>query len=66
MACLAGKVDKNLSQAQREYIIISGGSANYIKRRMDQGRQGHGLTCLVVADNVWEPEVIGELSKTGM
>lgn len=30
MTCLAGKVDKNMSQAQREYLINSGGSANYI------------------------------------
>ncbi|CAN0348883.1 unnamed protein product, partial [Ascophyllum nodosum] len=33
---------------------------------IQQGRQGQGLRCLVVADNVWNHEVVRELRKTGM
>eukprot|EP00752_Nemacystus_decipiens_P016753 g14991.t1 len=40
--------------------------AAYIKHRMRKGRDGTGLKCLVVADNVWEPEVVSKLLETGM
>lgn len=43
-----------------------GDGAAYIKSRMDKGHGGKGLRCLVVADNVWEPEVVTKLQATGM
>lgn len=37
----------------------SGDNADaYIKQRMENGHGGKGLKCLVVADNVWEKEVV--------
>lgn len=43
-----------------------GDGTAYIKSRMDKGHGGKGLRCLVVADNVWEREVIAKLQDTGM
>lgn len=40
--------------------------ATYIRGRVNKGRNGRGLRCLVVADNVWEEEVVAELRETGM
>ena len=37
--------------------------AAYIKQRLEAGQ---GLKCLVVADNVWEREVVSKLLETGM
>lgn len=39
--------------------------ALYVKRVMD-GKHGDKKKCLVVADNVYEPELVTELKKTGM
>ncbi|CAM9357053.1 unnamed protein product, partial [Ectocarpus sp. 4 AP-2014] len=36
-----------------------------IKEQMHRGHGGKGLKCLVVADNVWEKEVVCELLETG-
>ena len=41
----------------------SSDSAAYIKQRMESCP---GLKCLVVADNVWEKEVVSKLLETGM
>lgn len=38
----------------------------YIRHRMETGHWGNRLKCLVVADNVWEQEVVSELLKTGI
>ncbi|CAB1116775.1 unnamed protein product [Ectocarpus sp. CCAP 1310/34] len=43
-----------------------GTAAAYIKTRMEQGNAGRGLKCLVVADDVWEPEVLDMLRQSGM
>lgn len=40
--------------------------ATYVKKRMKEGQGGQGLRCLVVADNVWEAEVITKLREIGM
>lgn len=40
--------------------------AAYIKRWVEKGRGGNGLKCLVVANNVWEKEVVSKLLETGM
>ena len=66
MVRLAGMVDKNISERVRQALIYSDDGTEHIKRYIEQGRQGQGLRCLVVADNVWEPEVVRELKKTGM
>lgn len=38
----------------------------YIKQRMEEGHAGKGLRCLLVADNVWESDVVLKLLDTGM
>lgn len=40
--------------------------AAYIKQRLEKDRSGQRLTCLLVADNVWEQEVVSKLLETGM
>ncbi|CAB1113373.1 unnamed protein product [Ectocarpus sp. CCAP 1310/34] len=40
--------------------------AAYIRQRMKKGTGGKKLKCLVVADNVWEKEVVSKLLETGM
>lgn len=40
--------------------------AAYIKQQIGEGHGGKGLKCLVVADNVWEAEVVSKLLETGM
>lgn len=42
------------------------GAPYYIKKNIGKGKGGEGLRCLVVADDVWEPEVIATLRGTGM
>eukprot|EP00903_Cladosiphon_okamuranus_P018861 g17349.t1 len=44
----------------------SGDSVDYIKQHMEMGHGGKGLRCLVVADNVWEKEVVSKLRQTGI
>lgn len=41
-------------------------SADYIKHRLKESRGRKGLKCLVVADNVWEKEVVSALQQTDM
>lgn len=38
----------------------------FINEQIAKGRSGRGLRCLVIADNVWEKEVIAKLQETGM
>ncbi len=40
--------------------------AAYVKRVVARGDRGNRLRCLVVADNVWEEEVVSKLLETGM
>ena len=47
-------------------LIYRDSGTEHIKRYIEQGRQGQGLKLLVVAENVWDPEVARELRKTGM
>lgn len=44
----------------------SNDGAAYMKQFVEEGHGRNGLKCLVVADNVWEEEVVSELLKTGM
>eukprot|EP00903_Cladosiphon_okamuranus_P021305 g19576.t1 len=43
-----------------------GDGVAYVKTCMEKGHGGGGLKCLVVADNVWEEEVVSKLLETGM
>eukprot|EP00752_Nemacystus_decipiens_P012279 g10885.t1 len=62
--------------ARRVYEVVGGSvgrppapsddGAAYIKRFVGRGHGGEGSKCLVVADNVWEEEVISKLLETGM
>ncbi|CAM9205126.1 unnamed protein product [Ectocarpus sp. 13 AM-2016] len=38
----------------------------YIKQQVENGHGGKGMKCLVVADNVWESDVVSKLLETGM
>lgn len=40
--------------------------AAFVKRLVEEGHGGQGLKCLIVADNVWEPEVVRQLRDTSM
>lgn len=40
--------------------------AAYVKRLVEEGHGGQGLKCLIVADNVWDPEVVRQLRDTSM
>lgn len=42
------------------------GATRYVKKRLDKGNGGMGLRCLVVADDVWDAEVIVALRETGL
>ena len=66
MKHLAEMVDKNISERVRQNLVHPDSGTEHIKRYIQQGRQGRGLRCLVVADNVWDSEVVRELRKTGL
>eukprot|EP00903_Cladosiphon_okamuranus_P014783 g13695.t1 len=66
-----------MRQLARMVYEIDGGSvgrppgqsedgALYIKRFVEEGHNGKGFKCLVVADNVWEEEAVSKLLETGM
>ena len=46
--------------------IESGNGAAYVKQRMTRGHGGRRMKFPVVADNVWETEVVSKLLETGM
>ncbi len=66
MLQLAHKVHEDIGRTAGVRPTASDDSVAYIKRCVESGRRGDGLKCLVVADNVWEKEVISELLRTGM
>lgn len=72
MLRLAREVHESIEGSVGPPPGASDDGAAYIKRRMDGGaargggRRGGGRRCLVVADNVWEQEVVSELLATGM
>ncbi|CAM9624682.1 unnamed protein product, partial [Ectocarpus sp. 6 AP-2014] len=39
---------------------------DYVKQQVENGHGSKGLKCLVVADNVWESDVVSQLLETGM
>ena len=66
MLKLARMVYEDVGGSVGSAPTASDDGAAYIKQRMGEGHLGKGLKCLVVADNVWEKEVVLELMKTGM
>eukprot|EP00903_Cladosiphon_okamuranus_P018330 g16862.t1 len=65
-----------LQLARMEYELVEGSVgqpprasddvAAYIRYRMEGAHGGRARKCLVVADNVWEKEVVSKLVETGM
>ena len=39
---------------------------SYVRNAITNGNGGNGLSCLVVADDVWDAEVVEQLRETGM
>ena len=66
MEHLTRMVDKKYFGKGSPNLIYRDSGTEHIKRYIEQGRQGQGLKFLVVAENVWDPEVVRELRKTGM
>ena len=66
MAQLARMVFETIGGSVGRPPATSDDGAAYIKQRMEKGHVGKGLKCLVVADNVWEIEVVLKLLGTGM
>ena len=66
MMQLALKFYEDIARKVGDRPTSSENGAAYVKRRM-QGDDGcRPLRCLVVADNVWEHEVVSKLRDTGM
>eukprot|EP00903_Cladosiphon_okamuranus_P018858 g17346.t1 len=66
MMQLARMVYEDIGRSVGSAPSESGDSVDYIKQHMEMGHGGKGLRCLVVADNVWEKEVVSKLRQTGM
>ncbi|CAM9661379.1 unnamed protein product, partial [Pylaiella littoralis] len=63
---LARMVHDDIGGSMGRRPVAADDGAAYIKERMENGHGGKGLKCLVVADNVWDKEVVSELLETGM
>eukprot|EP00903_Cladosiphon_okamuranus_P014791 g13702.t1 len=66
MLRLARKVYEDIGGSMGRRPAESDDGAAYIKEWTGKGRGGTGARCLVVADNVWEKEVVSKLLDTGM
>ncbi|CAN0356115.1 unnamed protein product [Ectocarpus sp. 8 AP-2014] len=66
MLQLARMVHEEIGGSVGRVPSASEDSATYIKQRLEEGHKGRGLKCLVVADNVWEEDVVSKLVETGM
>lgn len=66
MMQLATRVHEHIWGGVGPRPLGSDDPVTYIKERMAKGRAGHELKCLVVADNVWEAEVMAKLRETRM
>ncbi|CAM9267893.1 unnamed protein product [Ectocarpus fasciculatus] len=66
MLQLAGAVFEDIGGCVGNRPVAPADGAAYVKQRVEDGNDGKGLKCLVVADNVWEPEVVSKLLETGM
>lgn len=66
MAKLATMVHEDIMGNVGHELGESEDGAAYIKERMSDRTGEPGLKCLLIADNVWDPEVITKLRGTGM
>ncbi|CAM9662115.1 unnamed protein product, partial [Pylaiella littoralis] len=66
MLQLARMVHEDIGGIMGRCLVAADDGAAYIKERMENGHGGKGLKCLVVADNVWDKEVVSKLLETGM
>ncbi|CAN0303627.1 unnamed protein product, partial [Ascophyllum nodosum] len=66
MMQLALKFYEDIARKVGDRPTSSEDGAAYVKRRMQGDDGGRPLRCLVVADNVWEHEVVSKLRDTGM
>lgn len=71
MLQLARMVGENLTDncgAGEASMNQEGGTATaeYIRKKVASGNDGQGYRCLLVADDVWESEVVAQLQETGM
>ncbi|CAN0075431.1 unnamed protein product [Scytosiphon promiscuus] len=63
---LARTVYEDIAHSVGDPPSASDDGAAYIKQLLGRGRGGSELKCLLVADNVWEEEVVSKLLETGM
>lgn len=66
MLQLARMVYQDIEGSAGRYPAATDDGVECVKRCMQRGHGGKGLRCLVVADNVWEEEVVSKLLRTGM
>ena len=68
MRTLAKKLHKEvLGNSGDDPATVSGDITSYIKKLVAQGKRGEGgMSCLVVADDVWEAAVVDKLRQTGL
>lgn len=66
MLRLARMVHEELGGCMGRAPTASEDGAAYVREQVRRGRLGRGLRCLIVADNVWEDEVVVKLRETGM
>ncbi|CAN0371372.1 unnamed protein product [Ascophyllum nodosum] len=66
MMQLALKFYEDIARKVGDRLTSPEDGAAYVKRRMQGDNGGRPLRCLVVADNVWEHEVVSKLRDTGM
>ncbi|CAM9494876.1 unnamed protein product [Ectocarpus sp. 13 AM-2016] len=66
MLQLARMVHEEIGGSVGRVPSASEDSATYIKQRLEEGHKGRKMKCLVVADNVWEEDVVSKLVETGM
>lgn len=66
MLQLARLVHENVGGSVGRPPARSDVGETYVRQRMLTGHGGREMRCLVVADNVWDEEVIAKLRETGM
>ncbi|CAM9547199.1 unnamed protein product, partial [Hapterophycus canaliculatus] len=66
MLQLARVVHVDIAHSMGDPPAASDDCVAYVNKLLGRGRSGRGLKCLVVADNVWEEEVVSKLLETDM
>eukprot|EP00752_Nemacystus_decipiens_P013300 g11780.t1 len=66
MIHLARTVHKDIGGSVGRCPAVAEDGVAYVKQWIERGRGGKPFKCLLVADNVWEKEVVSKLLETGM